>query len=144
MATQTITWFAETTGMARETVKKRLDAADLVPVPGARNAALYETPSAMAWRVLDTCHTCSTELAEKTMGLAFVGEADPYDAMLIKAKSMSLANQVKDSWRNLAEIHAAPHWLWVALVKQMIESGWTVQVTRDKTAAFKEVADPGR
>ncbi len=98
----------------------------------------------MAWRVLDTCHTCSTELAEKTMGLAFVGEADPYDAMLIKAKSMSLANQVKDSWRNLAEIHAAPHWLWVALVKQMIESGWTVQVTRDKTAAFKEVADPGR
>ena len=98
----------------------------------------------MAWRVLDVCHTCSTELAEKTMGLAFVGEADPYDAMLIKAKSMSLANQVKDSWRNLAEIHAAPHWLWVALVKQMIESGWTVQVTRDKTAAFKEVADPGR
>ena len=47
MATQTITWFAETTGMARETVKKRLDAADLVPVPGARNAALYETPSAL-------------------------------------------------------------------------------------------------
>ena len=30
MATQTITWFAETTGMARETVKKRLDAAGLV------------------------------------------------------------------------------------------------------------------
>ena len=45
---------------------------------------------------------------------------------------------------HIAEIHAAPHWLWVALVKQMIESGWTVQVTRDKTAAFKEVADPGR
>ena len=34
---------------------------------------------------------------------------------------------VKDSWRNLAEIHAAPNWLWSALVKQMVESGWTVQ-----------------
>ena len=25
--------------------------------------------------------------------------------------------------RNLAEIHAAPQWLWTALVKQMVESG---------------------
>lgn len=39
---------------------------------------------------------------------------------------------------HLAEIHAAPHWLWVALVKQMIESGWTVQVTRDKVGAFRK------
>ena len=45
---------------------------------------------------------------------------------------------------HLSEIHAAPNWLWSALVKQMIESGWTVQVTRDKVGAFKEVADPGR
>ena len=44
--------------------------------------------------------------------------------------------------RNLAEIHAAPNWLWSALVKQMIESGWTVQITRDKVGAFKEVSDP--
>ena len=43
---------------------------------------------------------------------------------------------------HIAEIHAAPKWLWPALVRQMIESGWTVQVTRDKVGAFKEVADP--
>ena len=28
---------------------------------------------------------------------------------------------IADSWRNLAEIHAAPQWLWPALVAQMIE-----------------------
>ena len=50
--------------------------------------------------------------------------------------------EVSECWRNLAEIHAAPQWLWSALVQQMIEGGWTVQVTRDKVGAFKEVADP--
>ena len=43
---------------------------------------------------------------------------------------------------HISEIHASPQWLWSALVKQMVESGWTVQVTRDKVGAFKEVADP--
>ena len=42
----------------------------------------------------------------------------------------------RDSWRNLAEIHAAPQWLWSALVKAMLESGWTVQVTRDVESAL--------
>jgi protein gp37 len=42
----------------------------------------------------------------------------------------------------LAEIHAAPQWLWSALVQQMIESSWTVAVTRDKVNTFKEVSDP--
>lgn len=30
----------------------------------------------------------------------------------------------RDAWRNLAEIHAAPEWLWPALVAQMIELVW--------------------
>ena len=34
---------------------------------------------------------------------------------------------IKDCWSQLATIHAAPQWLWSALVKQMVESGWTVQ-----------------
>ena len=34
--------------MTRETCKRRLDAAGLVAMPGAHNAALYETPSALA------------------------------------------------------------------------------------------------
>ena len=30
----------------------------------------------------------------------------------------------QDNWRNLAEIHAAPNWLWSALVKEMLEQSW--------------------
>jgi hypothetical protein len=37
----------------------------------------------------------------------------------------------RDQWRNLAEIHAAPEWLWPALVAQMIGDSWTVAKTRD-------------
>lgn len=48
----------------------------------------------------------------------------------------------KECWRQIQEIHAAPQWIWSALVKQMIESSWTVAVTRDKVAAFKEVGEP--
>ncbi len=42
---------------------------------------------------------------------------------------------IRDSWRNLAEIHAAPEWLWAALVGRMVEGGWTVAVTRERVAA---------
>jgi ParB/RepB/Spo0J family partition protein len=49
---------------------------------------------------------------------------------------------IRDSWRNLAEIHAAPNWLWSELVKQMIESSWTVVVTRDKVKQYKDVDFP--
>jgi hypothetical protein len=30
----------------------------------------------------------------------------------------------QDNWRNLAEIHAAPNWLWKALVAEMLEQSW--------------------
>lgn len=49
---------------------------------------------------------------------------------------------LRDSWSQLSVIHAAPNWLWTALVKAMVANNWTVQVTRDKVGAFKEVADP--
>lgn len=45
----------------------------------------------------------------------------------------------KEYWRQIQEIHAAPNWLWSALVKQMLESCWTVQVTRDKVKQYKDV-----
>lgn len=50
--------------------------------------------------------------------------------------------QVYDSWRNLAEIHAAPKWLWVALVTKMVGSSWTVDQTRKQVQAVKEVSEP--
>lgn len=49
---------------------------------------------------------------------------------------------IRDSWRNLAEIHAAPRWLWAALVEAMTVNEWTVAVTRQKVAAVKDVPDP--
>lgn len=39
-------------------------------------------------------------------------------------------DQACDSWRNLAELHASPRWLWAALVAKMLADSWTVAVTR--------------
>lgn len=78
-----------------------------------------------------------------------VGQSQPAVALKIMASRVWSAitcvitpQQAKDSWRNLAEIHAAPQWLWTALVQQMIESSWTVQTTRDKVGALKDIAEP--
>ena len=47
-----------------------------------------------------------------------------------------------DHWRNLAEIHAAPQWLWVALVRRMSADGWTVAETRKRVASVKDTPKP--
>jgi hypothetical protein len=39
-------------------------------------------------------------------------------------------DQARANWSNLAEIHAAPSWLWPALVAKMLEKQWTVALTR--------------
>lgn len=49
---------------------------------------------------------------------------------------------VKDSWRNLAEIHSAPRWAWSALVERMAADGWTVELTRKAVAVFKQCDEP--
>ena len=48
----------------------------------------------------------------------------------------------RENWRNLAEIHAAPKWLWSALVARMVDGAWTVAVTREHVAAVKSAGDP--
>ena len=48
----------------------------------------------------------------------------------------------KEGWRNLAEIHAAPEWLWPALVARMVEGAWTVATTREHVAAVKSAGEP--
>ena len=75
------------------------------------------------------------------------GKARPTLQFKAQAFKVSRETQVefsvaRDSWRNLAEIHAAPQWLWSALVKAMLEAGWTVATTRDKVGAFKDAAEP--
>lgn len=49
---------------------------------------------------------------------------------------------IRDSWRNLAEIHAAPQWLWAAMVARMLEGQWTVATTRQTVGNYKGLADP--
>jgi hypothetical protein len=43
-----------------------------------------------------------------------------------------------DGWTRLAEIHAAPEWLWPAMVAQMIEGEWTASPWGDKEAACEK------
>ena len=85
--------------------------------------------------------------AESGMDLKAYAEASGkvYTTLSTKHKAWQVLSvthvsnaDARESWRNLAEIRSAPNWLWSALVKQMIESGWTVQVTRDKVASFKD------
>ena len=50
-------------------------------------------------------------------------------AWRVAVESHVRLGDLRDSWRNLAEIHAAPEWLWAGLVTAMIEGGWTVATT---------------
>jgi hypothetical protein len=43
----------------------------------------------------------------------------------------------RENWRNLAEIHAAPEWLWSAMGGRMVGGAWTVAVTRAGVASVK-------
>lgn len=42
----------------------------------------------------------------------------------------------------LSEIHAAPSWLWPALVEAAAAEEWTVERVRKAVAAVKEASDP--
>jgi hypothetical protein len=39
-------------------------------------------------------------------------------------------SEYSDKTRHLSEIHAAPRWLWPALVAGLVEDGWTVEDAR--------------
>jgi hypothetical protein len=52
------------------------------------------------------------------------------------------AGDLRSRWRCLAEIHAAPSWLWPALAVELVARGWTVEVTRGKVAALKDAPRP--
>lgn len=48
----------------------------------------------------------------------------------------------KERTKHLAEIHSASSWLWPALAAELVARGWTVEATRGKVAALKEVPQP--
>ena len=67
--------------------------------------------------------------------------ADKLKAWRVLSVTHVRHEDITDSWRNLAEIHAAPKWLWAALVEKMIEDAWTVQTTREKVGKVKDVIE---
>jgi hypothetical protein len=63
-------------------------------------------------------------------------------AKVLRACSHVGASEVRDRWRCLAEIHAAPSWLWTALAAELVARSWTVEATRGKVAAALPQALP--
>lgn len=50
--------------------------------------------------------------------------------------------QLQKQWRALSELHAAPRWLWRALVSRLVSEGWTVETARREAQKMKDVAEP--
>lgn len=134
---------------------KAAERANLPTVP----CWVREMSDADAYMQLVLCNTQSElhaleegkHAAESGMDLKAYAEAsgkarttltDKVKAYRVLAVTHVRHDQIRDSWRNLAEIHAAPRWLWSALVAQMIEASWTVAVTRERVAAVKEIQEP--
>ena len=53
-----------------------------------------------------------------------------------------ISAELRDRWNQLAELHAAPSWLWPALATELVARGWTVEVTRGKVASLKDAPEP--
>lgn len=52
------------------------------------------------------------------------------------------AADMSERTRQLVEIHAAPRWLWSALVSAMIADSLTVEATRKLVASVKDAPEP--
>lgn len=66
-----------------------------------------------------------------------------YKAMAyrVACESHVRLDDLRDSWRCLAEIHAAPRWAWAALASVSVERSWTVEQTRKHVSAFKDAPE---
>ena len=78
------------------------------------------------WRNLAEIHA-----AQSGMDLKAYAEASGkvYKSLYNKVTSYRVSSvshvgnaDAQDNWRNLAEIHAAPNWLWKALVAEMLDT----------------------
>jgi hypothetical protein len=47
-----------------------------------------------------------------------------------------------DYWQHLTAIHAAPKWLWPALVKALQTERWTAETTRKNVQTVSETPEP--
>jgi ParB-like chromosome segregation protein Spo0J len=53
-----------------------------------------------------------------------------------------IRNDITAFFSQLVAIHAAPRWLWPALVSRMVDEGWTVEATRKTVAGAKDAPEP--
>lgn len=134
---------------------KNAHGADLARVP----CWVKELTDEAAYMELVLCNTQSElhaleegkHAAESGMDLKAYAEAAgvKYDTLAKKKQAWTVyaavgnvSNALPDDWVRYAIIHAAPEWLWPALVAKMLESGWTVAQTRERVAAFKGIEMP--
>jgi hypothetical protein len=92
-------------------------------------------------------HALHSELDGKSYA-ASVGRPQQSVAREISAARVAeavphMGYDLSERVRHIAEIHAAPGWLWPALVAAMLGKGWNVEATRAAVARLKDVtADP--
>jgi protein gp37/ParB-like chromosome segregation protein Spo0J len=99
----------------------------------------YAAASGKVYRSLYDKARAYAVLAVLHVQIAESYEGTPEQQMLALR---DLSATARDSWRNLAEIHAAPQWLWPALVEKMTSEAWTVATTREKVGRCKEWQEP--
>lgn len=55
---------------------------------------------------------------------------------------MDIHNDLSAQWQHLSAIHAAPRWLWSALVSALIDNEWSVEAVRKAVKAVAEAPEP--
>lgn len=63
-------------------------------------------------------------------------------AAKVAASVTHMGHNLSSQFKALVEIHAAPVWLWHALVSSLVEHGWTVEATRKAVQKVKDTATP--
>jgi ParB-like chromosome segregation protein Spo0J len=61
-------------------------------------------------------------------------------AAKVASSSNHVVGSLSEQTRHLAEIHAAPEWLWPALVERLVAEGWTVETTRKHVERLKAMS----
>jgi protein gp37 len=131
----------------------------------AKQAGLTEVPcwvreydDATAYMQLVLCNTQSElhpleegkHAAESGMDLKAYAAASgkKYATVIDKAQAWEVLNSwdvptdLPTDWMHYRYIHAAPSWLWGALVEKMTSEAWTVATTREKVGKCKEWQEP--
>ena len=100
-------------GAAEIEAKRRGDAGEVLQylMEQSVDIATLLDPETLKCRLSKNMHCNSQQGSAKKSRPLVEMHVEPEHALLDPDTNLT---------RNLAEIHAAPHWLWVALVKQMI------------------------